>query len=652
MRIFLSAALAALWLTSPVAPVLAQTSAPLPISEFGKLPDVERATISPSGDRIAVLTTLQGKRILMAIEDQNKVLMQVAVNDMKIRDLEWVDDERILLISSQTENLGIRWTTNKGEFFVGTIIPIREGVEGGVIFGNVPKLVNVLMGEYGIRDVKGVPYGFFGAMEMERTTGSRTGYELRSSRVSLYRVNLQNLSTKKVGGVTRPGMSRSWLIGADGEVAAYLDINQESGEWALTGSGSDPIASGTNPFGAVWIVGSNYDGSGVIFGERTAEDVTWTEVPLAGGAHTPFLDNLDIDRAYFDKRTGQIMGYLEGDGEDGSVTFNNPGHAATVEKVRKAFPNLNVRLIDWTSDLSDVIVRTRGNKDSGTYYAVDMEKLRANAFAYERLAIGPDRVGDISTFEYTASDGMKMDGILTLPPGKEAKNLPVIVLPHGGPHSHNTESFDWWAQAFASRGYAVFQPNFRGSTNRTVQFRMAGYGEWGRKMQTDKSDGLAALAEAGIVDPDRACIVGASYGGYSALAGVTLQKDIYRCAVAVAPVSDIRNMYAEDYRASGGDRTTKASLLEQLGPRDRWDAVSPLRAAGQASAPIMLIHGKDDTVVPYSHSTKMADKLKDNGKPYEMVTLDGEDHWLSLSKTRQLMLESSIRFVEKHNPPN
>ncbi|WP_249171898.1 S9 family peptidase [Erythrobacter sp. JK5] len=332
--------------------------------------------------------------------------------------------------------------------------------------------------------------------------------------------------------------------------------------------------------------------------------------------------------------------------------FQVENHQKAARAVRAAFPNLEMRMVDWTNDLGHVIVQTSGNKDSGTYFAVDLAAGKADAIAYERLAILPDHVGPISKFDYVASDGMELDGVLTLPPGREASNLPVVILPHGGPHSHDNVEFDWWAQAFASRGYAVLQPNFRGSTNRDSGFRLAGYGEWGRKMQTDKSDGLAALAQAGIVDPERACIVGASYGGYAALAGVTLQQGIYRCAVAVAPVSDIADMYREDYRGSGSERTTKVALLEQLGPRESWNAVSPLRAAARADAPIMLIHGKDDVVVPYSHSLKMADKLKDAGKPYEMVTLDGEDHWLSLSGTRQLMLEQAVRFVEQHNPPD
>lgn len=225
------------------------------------------------------------------------------------------------------------------------------------------------------------------------------------------------------------------------------------------------------------------------------------------------------------------------------------------------------------------------------------------------------------------------------------------MLPHGGPHAQDRAEFDWWAQAFASRGYAVFQPNFRGSTNRDDAFRRAGYGEWGGKMQSDVSDGLAALAAKGVVDPKRACIAGASYGGYAALAGVTLQQGLYRCAVSVNGVSDLGDLYQEDYRDSGEAPVSKRALLEQLGPRHVWPSRSPRRQAAKADAPVLLIHGKDDTVVPYSHTSRMADALRDAGKPVEVVTLAGEDHWLSRAATRGQMLSEAVAFVEKHNPP-
>jgi dipeptidyl aminopeptidase/acylaminoacyl peptidase len=245
-----------------------------------------------------------------------------------------------------------------------------------------------------------------------------------------------------------------------------------------------------------------------------------------------------------------------------------------------------------------------------------------------------------------------MNGVLTLPPGREAKNLPVILLPHGGPTARSYPGFDWQAQAFASRGYAVFQPNFRGSSGFGPKFERAGDGEWGRKMQTDISDGLAELARQGIVDPKRACIVGGSYGGYAALAGVTLQQNLYRCAVSLAGIGDLSKMVDTKKRESGSDRTLKRSLERMIGSGRDLKEISPIFFADRADAPILLVHGKDDTVVDYDQSNDMAAALRRANKPVVFVTLEGEDHWLSKSETRLAMLEATLAFVQKHNPPD
>jgi dipeptidyl aminopeptidase/acylaminoacyl peptidase len=230
--------------------------------------------------------------------------------------------------------------------------------------------------------------------------------------------------------------------------------------------------------------------------------------------------------------------------------------------------------------------------------------------------------------------------------------LPAIVLPHGGPAARDYPEFDWWAQAFASRGYAVFQPNFRGSTGYGPKLERAGDGQWGRAMQTDISDGLADLVRQGLVDPKRVCIMGGSYGGYAALAGVTLQKGLYRCAVSVAGVSDLQDLAKREIHDSDQDQILSRQLDRQLGPFDALKAVSPIRLADHADAPILLIHGKDDTVVPYAQSVAMEKALKQQGKPVEFVTLPGEDHWLSRGATRLQMLTAADAFIERYNPPD
>ncbi len=658
MRFFSFAAIAALaCATVPIAAFAqdgepTQTVAkaplkPLPLSEYGELPKVEDATLSASGKRVALLATVNDTRSLVVIEGKDTVLANMPVGDMKIRYIEWIGEDRLLLVSSQTEDLGRNFTTDKAEFYIARVLPVVPGLEAGMVFAERRNIVDAILGDYGIREIGGRHYGFFGGMQLKKD--GRMEYVFDHGRPYLYRVDLQDMSVKRFANAARPGHDNDWLIDANGEIAATFDINDNNGDWKLRNGENEIIARGNNPLSRIGLLGLGYDGKTILLSERTAEGIRWLEIPTAGGELKEFLPDKGIERVFFDKQTGHLMGYRER-GDDERIVFPDENRGSALRKVRRAFKGLDTRPMAWTSDLSQMIVRTAGNRDSGTWYTVDVKNLRAHPLAYERTRIEPQYVGPISTFEYEASDGLKMSGVLTLPPGRKAKNLPVVVLPHGGPHARDKETFDWWAQAYASRGYAVFQPNFRGSTGRSDEFVIAGYGEWGRKMQTDKSDGLAALAEKGIVDPKRACIVGASYGGYAALAGVTLQQGIYRCAVAVAPVSDINDMYQEDYRASGRERTTKASLLDQLGPRSGWDAVSPLRFAEQADAPIMLIHGRDDVVVPYSHSSKMADKLKDAKKPYEMISLKGEDHWLSRSETRRRMLEAAVGFVEKHNP--
>jgi dipeptidyl aminopeptidase/acylaminoacyl peptidase len=206
----------------------------------------------------------------------------------------------------------------------------------------------------------------------------------------------------------------------------------------------------------------------------------------------------------------------------------------------------------------------------------------------------------------------------------------------------------------AARGYAVLQVNFRGSDGFGPAHLAAGYGQWGRKMQTDLSDGVRWLAGQGTIDAKRVCIVGASYGGYAALAGPTLDPGVYRCAVSVAGVADLRRMvnWSGDNRGQAAYRYWTRFMGADNAGDPRLAEISPAAQAARADAPILLVHGRDDTVVPLEQSQVMADALKRAGKPHELLVMRGEDHWLSRGATRQEMLQATMAFVEKHNPPN
>lgn len=276
--------------------------------------------------------------------------------------------------------------------------------------------------------------------------------------------------------------------------------------------------------------------------------------------------------------------------------------------------------------------------------------MRATAYP----AIGPKRVGEVRFFWYAAADGMQIPAFLTLPTGREAEGLPLVVMPHGGPASRDEPGFDWWAQALAAEGYAVLQPQFRGSTGFGDAHLKAGYDQWGEKMQTDLSDGVRRLAADGVIDPTRVCVVGASYGGYAALAGATLDRGVYRCAVSVSGVSDLKRFLGWSRKMNGSDSVAVRFWKRFMGAKRLGDAslaqLSPALLADRVEAPVLLIHGKDDTVVPFEQSKFMADALKKAGKPHALVELAGEDHWLSGEETRTAMLRETIGFLQTHNP--
>ncbi|RIV88659.1 S9 family peptidase [Aurantiacibacter xanthus] len=619
-----------------------------PLAAYGELPGVEDMAISRSGKHLAVFTTLGETRQVIVFDDELNSVRRATVDDMKFRGFNFVGDEALLIVRSETVDVS-GFVADKYEISQGLVLPLQNNAQAALVFGGTSAVMNAVFGNYGLRASADGWQGFFGAVEYGRNHKGDRVFE--HGRPALYRYDFATGGQRRVARAPAEGVRRKWLVDGAGEVAAELDVIELSGSWTIRNSANRTLAEGRDLQGNVGLVGLGARGDTVIYVQRDQQSGNdlWFEVPLAGGEAQPFLADVAIDRFYWDPANGQLLGYLADEEGAEPVMFDAElQHRA--QMVERAFAGNNARIMEWTPDFSKVIVHTQGSQDSGTWFLVDVDARKAEPFGYDRPLIGSDQVGPVSTLAYTAQDGLEMDAVVTLPPGREAAGLPVVVLPHGGPHMHDAEGFDWWAQAFASRGYAVIQPNFRGSTGRGQDFERAGYGEWGRKMQTDISDALAALAEQGVVDPSRACIVGASYGGYAALAGVTLQQGLYRCAVSVAGIGDIGLMYRTENRESGRNPLFRRSLREELGDSRGWDAISPRRFAAQADAPILLIHGRDDTVVNFEQSARMADALKDAGKPYRLVELAGEDHWLSLAVTRQQMLTETMAFVQEHNP--
>jgi dipeptidyl aminopeptidase/acylaminoacyl peptidase len=336
----------------------------------------------------------------------------------------------------------------------------------------------------------------------------------------------------------------------------------------------------------------------------------------------------------------------------------DPDVDAAVSSMVNQFSTAAVHLESWTDNWSKLLYKIYGSDTPGSYVLQDRDTGELILIADERDDIPPDAVGPMVSVTYKARDGLDIPTILTWPAGADpqtAGNLPLIVMPHGGPASYDAVTFDWMAQYFANRGYLVVQPNFRGSTGFGIEHQNLGHGEWGGKMQDDITDGVQTLVDQGLADPDRVCIVGASYGGYAALAGGAFTPDLYKCVVAIAPVTDLRRFLVDVKWDRGRKHWALDYWQENMGDldeeREKLNAISPARVPENFKAPVLLIHGKDDTVVPIRQSEIMDRALEQAGKDVTFLKLDGEDHWLSDGETRIETLRAMASFVDQHIGP-
>ncbi|HEX4182121.1 MAG TPA: S9 family peptidase [Caulobacteraceae bacterium] len=628
-------------------------AAPPPLEAYGNLPGVAFMTLSPAGDRYAFVRMVAAARQLVIVPvASGKATVLGFPPDVKLRDVSWADDNHVLVTTSGTTHTAGIYTVDNFETEQVLVVPLN-GKPSFVVFNGHNDVAPMVTERYGNASIDGHSYGYFGAITLDRAMNNNP--VLDHSYSDLYRVDLDTGAMLRVakGGVNID--VGQWLVGPEGKILAQSSYFARTGAWEINTSSGAVILAGHSLTDGPALTGFGLTMDTVLVRTPGAPNSTYRLASISGGAEQAVADGERMVEPLFDRRTRIWIGEVLG-GDAPRVVLFAPERQARLDAAHRAFAKYHVQLVSYDDKFDRFVVYTDSGDDSGTYWLVDSDKHSVESIGQAYPQVKEPDVGPVRMVDWKASDGLELHGVLTLPQGRAERGLPVVVLPHGGPQARDTLGFDWWAQAFAARGYAVFQPNFRGSAGYGQAFVDAGHGQWGRKMQTDISDGLAALAAQGIVDPKRACIVGASYGGYAALAGVTVQHGLYRCAVSDAGVADLHRMLKYEDARSGYDASSVAlrywkQFMGAASEADpSLDAISPVQLADRADAPILLIHGKDDTVVPIEQSQQMQAALKRAGKPVEMVIMPGEDHWLSRPETRLGMLTAAVAFVQKYNP--
>lgn len=337
-------------------------------------------------------------------------------------------------------------------------------------------------------------------------------------------------------------------------------------------------------------------------------------------------------------------------GDRPSYHFIQPAHPDTpvYKELLRSFPGSDVEFVNVSRDGRWMLLSAASDRDPGRLYLFDREKKQASSLMRVRPAIDPERMAEQIPLRVKARDGLEIDAYVWVPAGKQAKGLPLVVRPHGGPYAErDVWAFDAEAQLLASRGYAVLAVNFRGSGGYGPGFRKRGYRQWGGTMIDDITDAVRWAVAEGIVDVDRVCIYGVSYGAFAALMSAAREPALYRCAAGMSGVYDINSMFRSDRRQSAW----AGNYLEEIFPEtvEERERQSPTTQAAAIRAAVLLAHGGSDPVTPLDQYQRMSRALERAGHPAEVeIYHKPEGHGFRIPEHRKDFYEQLLTFLDKH----
>ncbi len=645
-------------------PVLSAQSAeagPPSLAIYAKSPLVDHVSISPDAEKIAVITKDGDNHYLKQFSRNSPQSYSVALGTAKVRGIFWGDNDHIVLVTSLVGELP-QYGGFKAELSQARILdPVTGKVK--LLWDKELNIASPIV----TGDLHRIKTGG----DYRVTASNFIGYEalcLETFSMDVSKPQLPGETERRYQSKSLPCFdyfTDDIVVAPNGRVVA-TSVRSVAGhgvskDWFVqwNTSASDKVPFMKEVFRTTFeidppaLMGLSGDGNSVVVGVPHATDGWSFHVLDSTGKLSEPLDaggEGTIRTPLFHPVTFRFCGFARF-GESTVYDYFDPGLDAVARAVPQVMgEDYRTKIVEFSEEPRRLVVRVEGDDDPGSYYFLDLTSGVTTLLAESYPQLPKDWLAPKRAIRYKAADGLEIPAYLTLPPKREAKNLPLVVLPHGGPAARDTPDFDWQAQALASRGYAVLQPNFRGSTGYSLAFEEAGHGEFGRKMQTDLSDGVRYLVAQGIADPKRVAICGASYGGYAALAGATLDPGVYNCAISIAGVSDLKFMMDRLEDQSGKYSAGLLYWRQYFGDKSRLDEISPVKHADRATIPILLIHGKDDTIVEYEHSARMEKALRAAGKAVEFISYAGQDHWETIETARIDMINRIIEFLGRHNP--
>jgi len=630
--------------------------------DFFRLPQIEAATMSPSGRAIAATVgTDTGRMQLAVIELGEKLAVKVIAgsSDADVSDFHWVNDERLVYtLSDNTRATAYRLPT--GLFAVNRDgSGYRELIERRTRFERVVNTTierRVLPWNFAFHSARG---GDANVIVQEYKYDDDG--DLRTTLLHL--LDTQTGQRRALPG-PREASVRRWTVDVQGRpraavaidgAAARVLLRQGDGdEWTVVATGNrnrgdypKPVA--VDDSGAMYALrGQGAQGTSALFRfdpDKRAEDPR----PLLAVDGFDFTGSLVQDSA-----TGRLIG-ARYTADALATHWFDPKLRDLQKRIDEALPTtVNVVSCGRCEAPTRLLIRAFSDRQPSQYYVYDLGTNALSRIGSARPWIDPARMGAEEFVEVQARDGRRIPMYVTKPAAGKGP-WPTVVMVHGGPWTRGRSwGFDAEAQFLASRGYLVVQPEFRGSTGFGFKHFQAGWRQWGQAMQDDLVDALEAAAQRGWADPKRACIAGASYGGYAALMGLVRGSDPYRCAVSWAAVTDVDLLYSihwsdidDDAKAYGypvliGDPKRDADMLA---------AHSPLKQAAMIQRPLLLAHGGVDRRVPVEHANRLRDALKGSKAELEWVLYADEGHGWALPANDVDFWGRVEKFLARHLGP-
>ena len=615
----------------------------IPVEDFFKRSGFSSFQLSPNGKYMAAITPIAERRNIAVIDLETREAKAITgVTDRDISGYVWANDDRILFFMDKdgNESFGI-FAVNKDGSRPRTLIePAETQIKGGSRIVRSASVINLLDDDPD-HVLVAVP-----RIYQDTVVQDVKKMNILSGRSSMVERN--------------PGDISAWITNYVGDiVGAVASIEDETrilwrkspqDEWSRLIK-FDSTAGGFYP---AWI---NKDASKLYVSSTVTPDGKERD---KAAIYRYDLETNTLGELVFEHDTVDVSGVVGSEVSDDivAVTYNaeKPGRYYVDEKwknllvpIENAFPDRVVSLSSVTDDEKLMVITAWNSRNPATYYLFDVDKgsLEELGSAYDWL--DESDLGEMKPVTIEARDGMQLPAYLTLPPGSDGKNLPLVINPHGGPRSRDTYGFRPDVQLMANRGYAVLQVNFRGSTGYGRAFDKAGWKRWGLEMQDDITDSVKWAVERGIADPDRVCIYGGSYGGYAAMAGITFTPDLYQCAINYVGVTDIELLFETMPTAW---RRFEATMKKQIGDPDKDAAQlrdrSPINHVEKIQVPLLMAYGLQDPRVVIDHALNLEKELKRHEIDYELIIEKKEGHGFVRFENQVDFYSRLIEFLDQH----